>query len=136
METSFECRSYRSSIIEPITPDVEDTENKIPNSDISFGECQFVKVLVFSFESHRLSRKDLLNPFAVRLADLFDNAMLVYWTRGPQRTTLILTGLDKNFNLGYMCNQSTTVRRGYQYYNSGLRFSTYFAVRKPVLNPI
>ena len=58
---------------------------------------KFATYLLENFEAekyHRLSQKDLLNPFAVRLADLFDNAMQVYWTRGPQRTTLILTGLD------------------------------------------
>lgn len=58
---------------------------------------KFATYLLENFEAekyHRLSQKDLLNPFAVKLADLFDNAMQVYWSRGPQRTTLILTGFD------------------------------------------
>ena len=58
---------------------------------------KFATYLLETYEAekyHRLSTKDLLNPFAVRLAELFDNAMQVYWTRGPKRTTLILTGFD------------------------------------------
>ena len=60
----------------------------------------FAKHLLEKFEAeeyHRLSRQDIKNPFARRLDELFDHAMQAYWSRGPQRTTLILTGYRLKF---------------------------------------
>ena len=43
---------------------------------------------------HPLANADIFNPFATRLAQLFNNELQVYWMRRPTDTVLIITGLD------------------------------------------
>ena len=43
---------------------------------------------------HPLTDADIFNPFGVRLAQLFNNELQVYWMRRPTDTVLIITGSD------------------------------------------
>ena len=43
---------------------------------------------------HPLTSADIINPFAARVARLFNNELQVYWMRRPTDTALIITGLD------------------------------------------
>ena len=86
----------------------------------------FAKHLLEKYEAeeyHRLSPQDIKNPFARKLDDLFENAMQAYWTRGPTRTTLILTGFRQKISTWFTCKtSSTTVCRVLQYVDLGCGF--------------
>ena len=45
---------------------------------------------------HLLEKRDLINPFAKQLSQIFSDGIEVYWIRCPRNTVLIIMGMDED----------------------------------------